>query len=124
MDPKLISESTLIGRPRIKTNTSGIEFSVPEQFTSKFTKFTKEGGIDLKSSDKQIVSSDEKSDTEAKKSLPAKETIQEQGWKRIGQAPADFQHREKQQVEFDQRVPQKQGIFEEVLQAHKTKEIS
>ncbi len=104
--------------------TSGIEFSVPGQFTSKFTKFTKEGGIDLKSSDKQIASSDEKSDMEVKKSLPAKETIQEQGWKKIRQAPADFQHKEKQQVEFDQKVSQKHGIFEEVLQAHKTKETS
>ncbi len=78
----------------------------------------------MKSADKQIISSDEKSDTKANKSLTIKESIQEQGRKRIRQAPADFQHKEKQQVDYHQKVSQKQGIFEEVLQAHKVSETS
>ncbi|MCP3682241.1 MAG: hypothetical protein GY861_06065, partial [bacterium] len=82
LDSKIFSESTLIGRPRTKTNTPGIEFSVPGQFTVKFTKFTETGGIALKSSDKQTTSSDEKSDTEAEKSLPTEESTQEKKWKR------------------------------------------
>ncbi len=77
LDPKIFSESTLIGRPRTKTNTPGIEFSIPGQFTTKFTKFTETGGIALESLDKQATSSDEKSDTEAVKFLPAEEPTQE-----------------------------------------------
>ncbi|MCP3682332.1 MAG: hypothetical protein GY861_06540 [bacterium] len=49
-----------------------IELSVLGHFILKFVTFTKEGGFDLKSLDKQIASLDKKSDMEAKKLLPTK----------------------------------------------------
>ncbi len=61
----------------------------------------------MKSSDKQITSSGEKSDTEAKKFLSDEDTTQEKRWKRIREAPADFQHKERQQVGYHQKVSQK-----------------
>ncbi len=121
---KSSSESTLIGRPRNKANISGIELSVPGQFTSKFAKLNKEGGFDLTSSDKQVASFDEKSDTEIKQSLPIEESIQDLERKRIRHSPADFHNKEKQQVGFNTRRQANKEMFEEVLRTYTIEETS
>ncbi|MCP3686117.1 MAG: hypothetical protein GY861_26010, partial [bacterium] len=124
LESKSFSESTLIGRSRSKANLSGIELSVPGQSISRFAKLTKEGGFDLTSLDKEIAPSDKKSDMETKKSVPAKEPTQETVRKRTRQAPADFQHREKQQIEFEKKRSHQQENFEEMLQAFKLREAA
>ncbi len=78
----------------------------------------------MKSLDKQTTSLDEKSDTEAEKSLPTEESTQEKKWKRIRHLPADYHHKEKQQAKYHQKMSQKQGIVEEVFQAHESQETS
>ncbi len=100
LESKSFSESTSIGRPRIRPNLSGIELSIPGQLTTRFVKLTKEGGFDLTSLDKQIAPSKNKSDMETKKPVPTEESTQESMWKRVRQTPSDFQHKEKQLAAF------------------------
>ncbi len=112
LESKSVSESTSIGRPRIRPHLSGIELSVPGQLTTRFVKLTKEGLFDLTSLDKPTASFKKKSETE--KSIPVEDLTQESVRKRIRQASIERRKEETCQ----------QGKFGEVLQTYRLQEAA